>query len=283
LAHLREVTALGQGLAETGVLAPEAMARTLKALQGFLEVLKNYHVKVLQAVATHAVRQAANRQVFLSRLEETLGLRVRLLSPEEEARISLRGVLSVLAPEFFRERPVLVFDVGGGSSEWALLRPGRDPEFASLPLGVLTLSQTRLLGEPPEPARVEALKHDLSERLGSFYQETFQARLTGAPVLVGTAGAVTTLAALSLKMRRYDPDRVNNLVMTRAQVEELAGLLCSLTEEGRAQLPGMEPAKAGVMVAGALIILTILQVFRQDSLVVIDAGLLEGVLAEMAV
>ena len=100
---------------------------------------------------------------------------------------------------------------------------------------------------------------------------------------MGTAGAVTTLAALALKMREYDPNRVNNMILTRAQVEGLSELLAGLPEAARARLPGMEPAKAGVMVAGALIILTILEVFRQDSLVVIDAGLLEGVLREMAV
>ena len=96
---------------------------------------------------------------------------------------------------------------------------------------------------------------------------------------MGTAGAVTTLAAMHLKLSEYEADRVNNLVLTRAQVAELAGLISRLPEAERARLPGLEPAKAGVMVAGALIILTILEVFGQDSLVVIDAGLLEGVLA----
>jgi exopolyphosphatase/guanosine-5'-triphosphate,3'-diphosphate pyrophosphatase len=99
---------------------------------------------------------------------------------------------------------------------------------------------------------------------------------------VGTAGAVTTLAALALKMSRYDASRVNNLILTRTQVAELAALLCRLPEGERARLPGMEPAKAGVMVAGALIVLTILEIFGQDSLITIDAGLLEGVLGEMA-
>jgi exopolyphosphatase/guanosine-5'-triphosphate,3'-diphosphate pyrophosphatase len=123
----------------------------------------------------------------------------------------------------------------------------------------------------------------LEEKLQKFYQKFFQPRLEGPPRLVGTAGAVTTLAALSLKMSKYDPNKVNNMIMTRAQVAALAEQLAGLTEAQRALLPGMEAAKAGVMVAGALIILTILQVFKQDLLVVIDAGLLEGVLEQMAV
>ncbi len=282
LDHRREVTALAQGLAQTGSLAPEARARTLKALQGFLQVMQNYDVKVFKPVATHAVRQASNGQVFLDQLRDSLGLTVQVLSPAEEARLSLKGVLAALAPEFRGEAPLVVFDVGGGSSEWALVPPVGEPQFASLPLGVLTLSQTRPLGDPPDPERVKALKQELAGQLGRFYRETFQPSLTAPLRLVGTAGAVTTLAALSLKLRAYDPDRVNNLVMTRVQVEELTELLSRLSEEERASLPGMEPAKAGVMVAGALIILTILQVFQKDSLVVMDAGLLEGVLEELA-
>ena len=99
---------------------------------------------------------------------------------------------------------------------------------------------------------------------------------------MGTAGAVTTLAAMQLTLRAYDPNKINNLTLTRAQVAALAELLAGLPEAARARLTGIEPAKAGVMVAGALIVLTILEVCRQDSLVVIDAGLLEGVLHEMA-
>ncbi len=281
--HRREVTGLGQGLAQTESLAPEAMDRTFKAIEGLVQVIKAGGVEVYQAVATHAVRQAGNGQVFLDRLRDSLGLTVRVLSPEEEARLALQGVLSALAPEFLPGEAVAVFDVGGGSSEWALLRPGQEPRFASLPLGVLTLSQAHPLGDPPSPERVSALKQELQEQLGEFYRQFFQPHLSGPPRLVGTAGAVTTLAALSLKMSKYEPNKVNNLIMTRGQVAGLAELLAGLPEAQRALLPGMEPAKAGVMVAGALIILTILQVFRQDLLVVIDAGLLEGVLGQMVI
>ena len=283
LKHLREVTGLGQGLAQTGSLAPEAMARTFKAIEGLVQVIKAGGVEVYQAVATHAVRQAGNGQVFLDQLRDSLGLTVRVLAPEEEARLALKGVLSALAPEFLQAEAVAVFDVGGGSSEWALLRPGHEPRFASLPLGVLTLSQAHPLGDPPEPQRVKALKQELAGRLGKFYRQFIQPHLLGPSRLVGTAGAVTTLAALSLKMSKYDPNRVNNLIMTRGQVAALAEQLAGLPEAQRALLPGMEAAKAGVMVAGALIILTILEVFKQDLLVVIDAGLLEGVLEQMAV
>jgi exopolyphosphatase/guanosine-5'-triphosphate,3'-diphosphate pyrophosphatase len=281
LRQRREVTGLGQGLAQTGCLVPEAMDRTHAALGRFLREAAALAVQDVRAVATQAVRQAQNWQAFLERLREELGLTVRVLAWEEEARLSLQGVLTALAPEYLREPALAVFDVGGGSSEFALVRPGRESEVASLDLGVLTLSQARPLGDPPEPGRVAALKQELTEQLTGFYQRFFHPLVAAPPRLVGTAGAVTTLAAMLLKMTEYDPERVNNLVLTRAQVANLAELVAGLPESERARLPGLEPAKAGVMVAGALIILTILQVWGQDSLVVIDAGLLEGVLGEM--
>ncbi len=282
LLHRREVTGLGQGLAATGELAPADMARTLEALKDFRQVMAAHQVEVYRAVGTQALRQAANRQVFLDRLREALGLAVEVLAPEEEARLSLAGVLSVLNPEVLAAPAVLVFDVGGGSSEFALVRPGAETVFASLPLGVLTLSPARPLSDPPIPEKVAALHRDIAARLEEFYRETLKPHLAAAPRLVGTAGAVTTLAAMHVKLRLYDPHKINNTILTRTQVAALATLMAQLPEAERARLVGMEPAKAGVMVAGALIVLTILEVCRQDSLVVIDAGLLEGVLQEMA-
>jgi exopolyphosphatase/guanosine-5'-triphosphate,3'-diphosphate pyrophosphatase len=126
---------------------------------------------------------------------------------------------------------------------------------------------------------VATLHQEITESLSRFRDQTFAPELPAALRLVGTAGAVTTLAAMHLKLTAYDPHKINNLAMTRDEVAELAGLISRLSESERARLPGIEPAKAGVMVAGALIVLTILEVFGQDSLVVIDAGLLEGVLA----
>jgi exopolyphosphatase/guanosine-5'-triphosphate,3'-diphosphate pyrophosphatase len=281
LRHWREITGLGRGLAETGNLAPEAMARTLAALESFVREIQEHGVERLQAVGTQAVRQAGNREDFLHEVAR-LKIPVRLLYPAEEARLTLTGVLSALDQTYASAEALVVFDVGGGSSEFVLLKPDTEPRFAGLPLGVLTLSQAYPVGDPPEPERVAVLEQEIRERLRTFYTEHFADRLTEPPTLVGTAGAVTTLAAMALEMTDYDPQRVNNLVLHKSQVEGLASQILALPETARARLPGLEAAKAGVMVAGVLIVLTILETFGQDSLVVIDAGLLEGLLAELA-
>lgn len=281
LRHRREITGLGRGFTESGKLEPAAAARTLTALAEFVKEIKKLEVTQVQAVATQAVRQAADREEFLQKVRD-LGIPVCLLAPEEEARLTLKGVLSALDRRYLDSDPLVVFDVGGGSSEFVLLQSGAAPRIAGLPLGVLTLSQTHPVGDPPEPARVTALKQEIRKQFQVFYAENFARRLAKPPTLAGTAGAVTTLAAMALKMTDYDPQKVNNLVLRKAQIEEIASQILTLPEAARARLPGLEAAKAGVMVAGVLIILVILETFGQDFLVVIDAGLLEGLLAEMA-
>ncbi len=265
LLRLREITGLGRGLAQTGELAPEGMARTLETMSGFKQALADYGVENCLVVATHAVRAARNGPIFLERLRQGLGFEVRVLAPEQEARLSLAGVLSALAPPYL-SAPVLVVDAGGGSTEFALARPGRESQFASLPLGVLTLSQAHPLGDPPAQEKVAALKRLVAQDLTRFRDRTFPPPRLGGARFVGTGGAATTL-------------RVNNLLLTRTRVAELSEIICRLPEAGRARLPGLEPGKVGVMAAGALLILAVLEVFGQDSLVVVDAGLLEGVLA----
>ncbi len=170
---------MGQGLAATDDLAPEGMARTLAALTDFQQVMAAHDVGLYRAVGTQALRQAGNRQVFLDQVRDSLGLAVEVLAPEAEARLSLTGVLTALAPAVLTAPEVLVFDVGGGSSEFALVRPGQEPVFASLPLGVLTLSQARPLGDPPRPSMVAVLKEELAARLGFFYKEAIGPYLEG--------------------------------------------------------------------------------------------------------
>lgn len=280
--HRREITGLGREVVASGELGQADQDRTLKALEGFARDLTAQGVDKGQAVATQAVRQAQNGREFLEAAGKVLNLPVRLLTPEEEARLTLAGVLSALDPKYREAGPFLVFDLGGGSLEFILVRPGQEPILAGLPLGVLSVSRTRPLGDPPQPFRVDDLKRELRRAVQDFYQRQFRNFLEKPPLLVGTAGTVTTLAAMAQEMTEYDPKRVNNYILTRELVREMAEVLILLPGQKRALIPGLEPAKAGVMVAGVLIVEGILAISGQDHLVCVDSGLLEGVLAEVA-
>jgi exopolyphosphatase/guanosine-5'-triphosphate,3'-diphosphate pyrophosphatase len=280
--HHREITGLGREVGEAGVLARADQDRTLEALGVFAREMAVRGVARGQGVATQAVRQAQNGGEFLRAAEEALGIPVRLLTPEAEAHLSLSGVLSALDPQYRDAGPLVVFDVGGGSSEFILVRRDREPVFGGLPLGVLSLSRARPLGDPPRPEKVADLQEELFNNLQNFVQKHFAELITEKPTLVGTAGSVTTLAAMAQEMAAYDPEKVNNYILTKTRVAELAGRLAALPEQERALLIGLEPAKAHVMVAGAFIVQTILAVLGQDHLVTVDAGLLEGVLGEIS-
>lgn len=280
--HRREITGLGREVDATGALSQADQDRTLEALEGFAREMAAQGVDQGQAVATQAVRQAHNGQEFLQAAQKVLNLPVRLLTPEEEARFTLSGVLSVLDPKYGEAGPLLVFDLGGGSLECILVRPGQEPVFGGLPLGVLSVSRAKPLGDPPQPLRVEDLKRELRRAFQDFYQRQFKKFVENSPVLVGTAGTVTTLAAMAQEMAEYDPQRVNNYILNRELVEDMAEVLSQLPEKKRSLIPGLEPAKAGVIVAGAFIVQAILAVVGRDHLVCVDAGLLEGVLAELA-
>jgi exopolyphosphatase/guanosine-5'-triphosphate,3'-diphosphate pyrophosphatase len=282
LLHRREITGLGREVDASGELGQADQDRTLQALEGFARDLAAQGVDKGQAVATQAVRQAQNGREFLEAATKVLNLPVRLLTPEQEARFTLSGVLSALDPKYAEAGPLLVFDLGGGSLECILVRPGQEPILAGLPLGVLSVSRTRPLGDPPQPFIVDDLKREMRRAVQDFYQRQFNKFLDTSPLLVGTAGTVTTLAAMAQEMAEYDPQRVNNYILSRELVEDMAEVLSLLPEKKRALIPGLEPAKAGVIVAGVLIVQAILAIAGQDHLVCVDAGLLEGVLAELA-
>ncbi|MFZ2089742.1 MAG: hypothetical protein WAU47_14315, partial [Desulfobaccales bacterium] len=137
--HHREITGLGREVGETGLLGRADQDRTLLALGGFAREMAARGVERGQGVATQAVRQARNGREFLRAAEKVLPIPVRLLSPEEEAHLSLSGVLSALDPKYRDLGPLVIFDVGGGSSEFILVRQSKKPVFAGLPLGVLSL------------------------------------------------------------------------------------------------------------------------------------------------
>jgi exopolyphosphatase / guanosine-5'-triphosphate,3'-diphosphate pyrophosphatase len=278
----RVITRLGQDLNETGMITPGLMERSLEVLSGFTQEIRQHKVSRINAVATQAVRQARNRRDFLSRINRQLGLEVEVLAPEEEARLSLNGVLSVLDAKINGYRPLIVFDVGGGSTEWAFLYPGQAPIFASLPLGALTLTQEFLRGDPPTLSSRTALQAEIQGRLHQLPEKPCPAGSETLSVLVGTAGTITTLAAMSLEMSDYKPQRVNNLVLSQSIINGLASRIIMLPENERAGLPGLETGKAGVMVAGVLIIQEIMRFFQQEELIVVDGGLLEGILQRLA-
>jgi exopolyphosphatase/guanosine-5'-triphosphate,3'-diphosphate pyrophosphatase len=265
---MRAIVRLGGGFCRQQGLADDAMQRALSCLQRFSAEIARLGVQTVRAVATSAVRDAANGTAFVAQVERETGIRLRVIDGQTEGSITLQGVLAGLDQQ---PDNLLLFDVGGGSTEYTFAQ-GTTPRFVhSLPLGVVRLTEGKV--------RPEAMIEKINRELDALELHLAQAQLRvdpAATLLVGTAGTATTLAALSLKMTEYDYRKVNNLVLVQSEIKRLYDQLLPLSPQERLQLPGLEPGREDLIIAGALITLLTLQRFGFDRMTVSDYSLLEG-------
>ncbi|HMH50281.1 MAG TPA: Ppx/GppA phosphatase family protein [Candidatus Acidoferrum sp.] len=274
----QRVTRLGQGLADTGRLGEAPMARTGATVVEYAERARRLGAADVFVVATSAVREAANGGEFVAGLERAAAARVRIVSGEDEARLTVRGVLAGLRGLSDLRGPLVVFDIGGGSTEFILWRDGAVVAATSLRLGVVPLAERYPFPGPVDPSQYRRLEDEVRERLAREIPPDVASAVVAT--LVGTAGTVTTLAALDLGLDAYDAARVQGYRLTRAAVSRQLARLMALTVEGRADLPCLEPGRADLIVPGVAIVVATLDRFRVDALVVSDWSLREGIVAE---
>lgn len=267
----RTICRLGGGFHPERGLAPEAMERTLSVLTEMAERVRTEGAAPLRAVGTEALRRAVNGPAFVERVRRETGLPLEIIGGEEEARLSARGVTSALDP--VPER-ALIFDIGGGSTEFVLWERGIPLFHRSYPLGTVQLAEA-LPAEGEQAIYIEAVLDRLEKDLGPHLSSL---RGGDGALLVGTAGTVTTLAALDLEMTEYDWRRVNNHPLSRRRLEDLRRRLTPLDIAGREALAGMEKGRGDLILPGLRTVLAILARFRRQGLTVSDFGLLEGIL-----
>ncbi|MBU4135851.1 MAG: Ppx/GppA family phosphatase [Alphaproteobacteria bacterium] len=279
------IVRLGEGLSRTGRLDDAAMDRAYEALAlcGERVARKGLDSARLMAVATQACRQAENGPAFLERVRAGTGLNLRIIDPVEEARLAVRGCLNLFDPSV---EAVLVVDVGGGSTELNWLTK-RGDAFAlegwmSAPVGVVTLAERH-----PEPAAglddwYEAMVQDMSAAIadapvGPAVRELF---VGGRAHMVGTSGAITSLAGIHLGLQRYQRNLVDGLWMTRGDCEAAAETLKQLGAAGRAAQPCIGPDRADLVLAGAAIMEAVQRAWPSERVRVADRGLREGLLLQ---
>ena len=266
----REIVRLGRNFYPHRLLSSQAMEAAFKVLKRFKVKADREGVTDIFAAGTGVLREAGNIGVFLDRIEKETRLPVRIISGPEEARLMAKGVLSISPP---RNGETVIFDMGGGSTEFVFMKEGRMTERLSLPLGVVALTELFLKSDPP--------LRDESESLKGYCRNILKKNLAkndNINNLIGTAGTVTTLAAMAQKLLDYDPDRINGTVLTKERLWQLSEEILALPFDQRAELPGLESGRADIIVAGLLAVLEILDHFSQETLLVSDAGLLEGMI-----
>ena len=280
------IVRLGEGLSRTGLLDPRAMDRAYDALALCAEriVRKGVDSARLSAVATQACRAAENGADFIDRVRKGTGLRLRIIDPAEEARLAVEGCLNLIDS---KAEAVLVIDVGGGSTEMSWLkRSGTDwttTAWMSAPVGVVTLAERH--PEPPNSGEdwYEAMVADMGAAIaagGIVDEPMLDLFRQNRAHLVGTSGAITSLAGIHLNLPRYNRDRVDGLWMTRADCEAAADRLKALGPDGRAREACIGPDRADLVLAGAAILEAVQRAWPSERVRVADRGLREGLLLQ---
>jgi exopolyphosphatase / guanosine-5'-triphosphate,3'-diphosphate pyrophosphatase len=290
------IVRLGEGLSRTGRLDEAAMQRAHAALQICADKIKRRSVARVRAVATQACRAAENGAAFIAEVEARTGLQLQVISPREEARLSVVGCVNLLDR---KAAAALVVDVGGGSTElsWVDLRNGalgrpdsrldlhRLPirAWLSAPVGVVTLAERFPEPEVPTADWFRAMvDHMKAEIEGFTHAESMRSVFaSGGGHLVGTSGAITSLAGLHLGLKRYDRSRVDGLWLRRADCTAAAERLMRLGPQARAAEPCIGPDRADLVLAGAAILQAVQELWPCDRVRVADRGLREGILLSL--
>jgi exopolyphosphatase/guanosine-5'-triphosphate,3'-diphosphate pyrophosphatase len=282
------IVRLGEGLSASGQLQDAAMERALAALHVCAEKVRRRRVAGIRAVATQACRSAGNGAAFVARVARETGLKLQVISPREEARLSVAGCLNLLDEA---ADAALVLDVGGGSTElsWVDLRGARvnglPPirAWLSMALGVVTLAE-RFPEARADPERwYRAMVDHVRGELDAFtradpMRSVFEA---GRAHLVGTSGAITSLAGLHLNLKRYDRSKVDGLWLEEADCAAAARRLLALEPAARAAEPCIGPDRADLVLAGAAILQAVQEAWPCRRVRVADRGLREGLLLSL--
>jgi len=262
---------LGQDLDRTGRIADEALVRAFAAIDEYAALIASYDVPAsrVRFVATSASRDASNADVFVAGVRERLGIEPEVVSGDVEAALSFDGAVRNLreAPAL----PVLVVDIGGGSTELILGRSAPE-EADSMDIGSVRLHERHLHSDPPTAAEVAACTADIEAHL-----DACPVSPQDAATVVGVAGTVTQLAAVALDLAAYDRTVVDQLVLPAEQVFATVERLLAMTVAERRALPAMHPGRADVIGAGVLILDRVLRRTRASSLVVSDSDILDGI------
>jgi len=270
----RHVTKLAEVLSTKGILSDASIERTVNALRLFAEAMTYYEAERFHAVATSAVREARNSSILIEAAGK-LGINIQVIDGTTEAGLIFNGVCSAVDTT---EKKVLVFDIGGGSTEFIYAEPGKEQKKISVPMGVVKLAERYDFGGALEMEQMDRIRIPMF----SVLQEVVNFLECKPDMVIGSAGTPTTLAAIEMHMENYDQIKVNGFEIAKPQIEAILKKLCSMTAEKRLLVPGMEVGRQEVLIPGILITLELMSILGMEKLTVSDFGLREGLVVAVA-
>ncbi len=290
------ITRLGEELSNGGILIDKAMERTISTVLNFKDEAAKYNPSAIWIVATSAVREAKNRPEFIDRIKKATGLELDIIPWEEEARMTLLGVFSgnlplpLLNKEGSKGRAI-IFDIGGGSTEYVFTEDKKLVNSVGTDLGVVHLSEKYIKTDPVDNEELITLEKVITDKINGVRNQTNSSLRGTHPVdgshhsslLIGTAGTVTTLAALDLNLYPYNPAKINGYILKLENVKKLLDRLKKMPLKERINIPALERGREDLIIPGAVIVIKTMEILGFDSMVVSDYGLREGIiLAKMS-
>ena len=279
-----KIVRLGEGVAATNRLNPNAMGRTLNAIRSCAQKINSWNIKRIRCVATEACRRAENGEEFLSRVAHETSLSFEIVTPDLEAHLTLHGCIPLFVPE---KPKILLFDIGGGSTEivWAEMTSPQTPhilDVLSFPMGVVNLAETYGVGLL-ESGKFNQICVDVAKILAPFdsQHKISDAIEAGHVQMVGTSGTVTTLGALTLGLERYERKSVDGFQMSFKTIHQQISEIVSMDMDARRGIPCIGPERAGLMVMGCALLKAICTKWPVGELRAADRGIREGLLVEM--
>ena len=270
-----EIVRLGQGVDKTGQFHPDAIARTLKAVDNFSVELRRRGVEKLRFVATSATRDAKNRDLFLEGVHDRLGIYPEVISGDEEAALSFQGASKELPAN---EAPFLVVDIGGGSTEFVFGRT--DVEAAkSVNIGCVRMSERHFHFDPPSAEEIALATADID---AAIEEAAKVVPIKKARTLIAVAGTATTVAAAALGLSEYDPRAIHLSRVSAERVHEISKVFLEMTHDRRKALPYMHAGRVDVITAGSLVLSRIMIATGADEFVASESDILDGMVWSLA-
>ena len=270
-----EIVRLGQGVDQTGQFHPDAIARTLAAVDKFAAEIAKRGVEKIRFCATSATRDATNRHLFVDGVRERLGIELEVISGDEEAALSFAGAIKDLDPS---NGPFLVVDIGGGSTEF-VFGTATVEAARSVNIGCVRMSERHFASDPATPEQIEAARTDIQAAIA---QAAAVVPITKAKTLVAVAGTATTVAAAALELPEYDRYAIHLSRISAQQTHDAATMFATKTRQQRISLGYMHPGRVDVIAAGSLVLSEIMKATGATEFVASESDILDGMAFSLA-
>ncbi len=263
------ITGLGKGVNSNGFLDKKAVEETIEVLKEYKNIINEHGADKIIAVATEALRRAKNSKEFINRVKETTGIDIRVITPEEEGKLSYKAVCYSLK---LSGRTVVV-DQGGGSTEFIYGKSCDIEKVISLPIGIVNLTERFIKHDPPLKKELESMKEFIDNNLKKLEIEVDN--------IVGLGGTITTLCALEYNIYPYDPSKIHGSKLKRESIKRWFDKLANMKISERKKIPQIEDRRAEAIVSGILMFERILEHFKKDKIIVSDWGLKHGLMVSV--